>query len=71
MQIHIMLVLPVEYINKFYEIHMSLVLDIFTRRGKSYRHVDETKINQMCGASSKPEQRLEFVQNTQNMKFLK
>ena len=47
------LVLEVDYINKFDEIHMSLVLDIFTRRWKSYRHVDETTINQMCGASSK------------------
>ena len=45
--IGIVLVLQVEYINKFDEIHMSLVLDIFTRRWKSYKHVDETTINQI------------------------
>ena len=38
--IGIVLVLQVEYINNFDDIHMSLVLDIFTRRRKSYRHVD-------------------------------
>ena len=45
--IGIVLVLQVEYINKFDEIHMSLVLDIFTRRWKSYKYVDETTINQI------------------------
>ena len=45
--IGIVLVLHVEYINKFDEIHMSLVLYIFTRRWKSYRHVDETTIDNL------------------------
>ena len=40
-------------IGKFDEIQMSLVLGIFTRWWKSYRHADETTIDQMWRVSQK------------------
>ena len=65
----IVLVVHVEYINKFDKIHMSLVLEIFARNWKSYRHADEITLHQML--PQKPEQRLECILKTKNIQFLK